>query len=109
MGLARGKTPWIGVSYRSWLTIRPSRKPVISAKDRLPVRRIARLCARGRGSSEDATLALGPRPSLPMVPVGLRRLLSPGDGGNRLLPQPVGQRPATNALHQVGALAQPPP
>jgi hypothetical protein len=40
--------------------------------------------------------------------VGLRRLLSPGDGGVRSLPQPVGQRPATKALHEVGALAQPP-
>ena len=34
MGLARDRTPWMGVSYRNWLTIRPSRKPVISAKDR---------------------------------------------------------------------------
>ena len=40
--------------------------------------------------------------------VGLRRWLSPSDGGNRPLPEPVGQRPATNALHEVGALAQPP-
>jgi hypothetical protein len=43
-------------SYRRWLTIRPSRKPVISAKDRFPVRR-RRGCAGlrgrlpGRGSS----------------------------------------------------------
>jgi hypothetical protein len=43
-----------------------------------------------------------------MVLVGLRRLLSPGDGGNWPLPEPVGQRPATKALHEVGALAQPP-
>jgi hypothetical protein len=35
-------------------------------------------------------------------------LLSPGDGGVRPLPQPVGQRPATKALEEVGALAQPP-
>jgi hypothetical protein len=35
--------------------------------------------------------------------VGLRRWLSPGDGGDRLLPQPVGQGPATKALHEVGA------
>jgi hypothetical protein len=34
--------------YRSWLTIRPSRKPVISAKDRFPVRR-RRGCAGLRG------------------------------------------------------------
>jgi hypothetical protein len=63
MGLARGRTPWIGVSYRSWLTFRPSRKPVVSAKDRLQVRRIARLCARGRGRSEAANPALRVRPS----------------------------------------------
>src|SRR5215218_375562 len=108
MGLARSRTPWIGVSYRSWLTIRPSRKPVSSAKDRLQIRRIARLCARGRGRSEDTNRRWGRGRWLPMVLVGLRRLLSPSDGGNRLLPQPVGQRPATKALHEVGALAQPP-
>ena len=38
--------------------------------------------------------------------VGLRLWLSPSDGGNRPLPEPVGQRPATKALHEVGALAQ---
>jgi len=70
MGLARGKTPWIGVSYRSWLTIRPSRKPVISAKDRFPVRR-RRGCAglrgrlpRGVAAAEAANPALRPRPSV---------------------------------------------
>jgi hypothetical protein len=34
-----------------------------------------------------------------MVLVGLRRLLSPGDGGNRPLPQPVGQRDAAPPGH----------
>jgi len=36
--------------------------------------------------------ALGLWPSLTTMLVGLRRLLSPGDGGVRPLPQPVGQR-----------------
>jgi hypothetical protein len=41
-----------------------------------------------------------------MLLIGLRRWFSPGDGGDRPLPEPVGQRPATKALHEVGALAQ---
>jgi zinc transporter, ZIP family len=100
--------------YRSWLTIRPSRKPVISAKDRFPVRR-RRGCAglrgrlpRGVAAAEAANPALRPRPSVTTMLVGLRLWLSPSDGGNRPLPEPVGQRPATKALHEVGALAQPP-
>jgi hypothetical protein len=43
-----------------------------------------------------------------MMLVWLRRWVCPGDGGDRPLPKPVGRRPATNALHEVGALAQPP-
>jgi hypothetical protein len=73
-------------SYRSWLTFRPSRKPVISAKDRLQVRRMRGCVPGGVAAAEAANPALGPRPSLPMVLVGLRRLLSPGDGGNWPLP-----------------------
>ena len=69
MGLVRGRTPWIGVSYRSWLTIRPSRKPVISAKDRFPVRRrtwctgCAAVCPGAWQQPKPRTPALRPRPS----------------------------------------------
>ena len=108
MGLARSRTPWIGVSYRSWLTFRPSRKPVISAKGSPPGTPDCAAVCPGAWQQRRRELALGPRPLLTTMLVGLRRLLSPSDGGNWPLPQPVGQRPATKALHEVGALAQPP-
>jgi hypothetical protein len=52
----------------------------------------AAVCPGGAAAAEDVNPALGLWPSLTTMLVGLRRLLSPGDGGVRPLPQPVGQR-----------------
>jgi hypothetical protein len=70
---------------------------------------MARPCAPGAWQQpKPRTRPCGRGRRLTTMLVGLRLWLSPGDGGNRPLPQPVGQGPATKALHEVGALAQPP-
>jgi hypothetical protein len=66
------------------------------------------VCPRGWQQPEDANPVLLRGRRLTVMLVWLRRWFCPCEGGDRPLPGPVGQQPATKALHEVGALAQPP-